>query len=269
MIAVFFTFALSGPLPPKEMGVILGVAVLTGRRAQPPAAAAGAAPADGAPRLVPAPLGPTGPSRRRASDDCLRRLTRAMSYTATSPRPIDGTLRHEVDVNGRHTTATDEPAPPRRHRHRPDAARAARRDTRIMRVPRCSSSTPNPGTSISATCASTSTTTPTRPQDESRSRSTSPTISPTIRSSGSRSSTNLPRAPRARSRLHVQRTTRNDPGHGDSPARTGARTKAVVPSPGRTRSDLGAFERPICPAQRLGLVEAGVPVGRYPWEPRL
>jgi RND superfamily putative drug exporter len=28
MIAVFFTFALSGPLPPKEMGVILGVSVL-------------------------------------------------------------------------------------------------------------------------------------------------------------------------------------------------------------------------------------------------
>ena len=28
MIAVFFTFALSGPLPPKEMGLILGVAVL-------------------------------------------------------------------------------------------------------------------------------------------------------------------------------------------------------------------------------------------------
>jgi RND superfamily putative drug exporter len=25
---VFFTFALSGPLPPKEMGIILGVAVL-------------------------------------------------------------------------------------------------------------------------------------------------------------------------------------------------------------------------------------------------
>ena len=25
---VFFTFALSGPLPPKEMGVILGIAVL-------------------------------------------------------------------------------------------------------------------------------------------------------------------------------------------------------------------------------------------------
>ena len=28
MVAVFFTFALSGPLPPKEMGVILGAAVL-------------------------------------------------------------------------------------------------------------------------------------------------------------------------------------------------------------------------------------------------
>ena len=27
MVAVFFTFALSGPLPPKEMGVILGIAV--------------------------------------------------------------------------------------------------------------------------------------------------------------------------------------------------------------------------------------------------
>jgi len=25
---VFFTFALSGPLPPKEMGIVLGVAVL-------------------------------------------------------------------------------------------------------------------------------------------------------------------------------------------------------------------------------------------------
>jgi RND superfamily putative drug exporter len=28
MAAVFFAFALSGPLPPKEMGIILGVAVL-------------------------------------------------------------------------------------------------------------------------------------------------------------------------------------------------------------------------------------------------
>ena len=46
MVAVFFTFALSGPLPPKEMGVILGVAVLLDRRARPaPARPAGAAPA--------------------------------------------------------------------------------------------------------------------------------------------------------------------------------------------------------------------------------
>jgi RND superfamily putative drug exporter len=28
MVAVFFTFAISGPIPPKEMGIILGVAVL-------------------------------------------------------------------------------------------------------------------------------------------------------------------------------------------------------------------------------------------------
>jgi putative drug exporter of the RND superfamily len=28
MVAVFFTFALSGPLPPKEMGIVLGLAVL-------------------------------------------------------------------------------------------------------------------------------------------------------------------------------------------------------------------------------------------------
>jgi RND superfamily putative drug exporter len=28
MVAVFLTFALSGPLPPREMGLILGVAVL-------------------------------------------------------------------------------------------------------------------------------------------------------------------------------------------------------------------------------------------------
>jgi hypothetical protein len=28
MVAEFFTFALSGPLPPKEMGIIVGIAVL-------------------------------------------------------------------------------------------------------------------------------------------------------------------------------------------------------------------------------------------------
>ena len=32
-----------------------------------------------------------------------------MSFTA-SARSIDGTLRHEVDVNSRHTIITDEPA---------------------------------------------------------------------------------------------------------------------------------------------------------------
>ena len=32
-----------------------------------------------------------------------------MTMTATA-RPIDGTLRHEIDVNGRHTITTDEPA---------------------------------------------------------------------------------------------------------------------------------------------------------------
>jgi putative redox protein len=31
-----------------------------------------------------------------------------MGMTATA-RPIDGTLRHEIDVNGRHTIITDEP----------------------------------------------------------------------------------------------------------------------------------------------------------------
>lgn len=32
-----------------------------------------------------------------------------MAYTATA-QPIGGTLRHEIDVNGRHTITTDEPA---------------------------------------------------------------------------------------------------------------------------------------------------------------
>ena len=32
-----------------------------------------------------------------------------MSFTA-SAQSVDGTLRHEIDVNGRHTIATDEPA---------------------------------------------------------------------------------------------------------------------------------------------------------------
>ena len=32
-----------------------------------------------------------------------------MSYTATA-QPINGTLRHQINVNGRHTIITDEPA---------------------------------------------------------------------------------------------------------------------------------------------------------------
>src|SRR5664279_3048505 len=37
------------------------------------------------------------------------RKNETMTYTATA-QPIDGTLRHEIDVNGRHTIVTDEPA---------------------------------------------------------------------------------------------------------------------------------------------------------------
>ena len=37
------------------------------------------------------------------------RKNETMSYTATA-QPIDGSLRHEIDVNGRHTIITDEPA---------------------------------------------------------------------------------------------------------------------------------------------------------------
>ncbi len=51
MVAVFFTFALSGPIPPKEMGVILGVAVLLDAMLIRLVADAGAAPHDGAPCL--------------------------------------------------------------------------------------------------------------------------------------------------------------------------------------------------------------------------
>ena len=43
MVAVFFTFALSGPLPPKEMGIILGIAVLLDAALDPAAAPPGAA----------------------------------------------------------------------------------------------------------------------------------------------------------------------------------------------------------------------------------
>ncbi len=61
------------------------------------------------------------------------RTEHTMSFTA-SARSIDGTLRHEVDVNGRHTIITDEPEQPRRHRHRPRAARAAARHARLLHL---------------------------------------------------------------------------------------------------------------------------------------
>ena len=78
MVAVFFTFALSGPLPPKEMGIILGIAVLLdamlvrlragadlAARVRPPrlGAAAVARPA--------APGRPLRPRRLTAERDCV------------------------------------------------------------------------------------------------------------------------------------------------------------------------------------------------------
>ena len=64
MVAVFFTFALSGPLPPKEMGVILGHRRAPGRAARAAAARAGDAAAARPPGLVPAALGAPGPAGR-------------------------------------------------------------------------------------------------------------------------------------------------------------------------------------------------------------
>jgi organic hydroperoxide reductase OsmC/OhrA len=109
-----------------------------------------------------------------------------MSYTATA-QPIDGTLRHEIDVNGRHTIVTDEPA------------RLGGSDT-----------APTPYELLAATLAACVSTMlvlyarardldlrdlrvdvdyeSDRPRDGSRSPSTSPSISPRIRSSASRES---------------------------------------------------------------------------------
>ncbi len=64
MVAVFFTFALSGPLPPKEMGIILGVAVLLDAALIRLLAAPRAAAPDGRPRVVPARVGAADPARR-------------------------------------------------------------------------------------------------------------------------------------------------------------------------------------------------------------
>ena len=68
MVAVFFTFALSGPLPPKEMGIILGVAVLLDAALDPAPTGAGAAAADGPLGVVPARAGRTASSPTSPSD---------------------------------------------------------------------------------------------------------------------------------------------------------------------------------------------------------
>ena len=64
MVAVFFTFALSGPLPPKEMGIILGVAVLLDAALVRLLLLPGPAAAHGRPRLVPAQVDAPRPARR-------------------------------------------------------------------------------------------------------------------------------------------------------------------------------------------------------------
>ena len=131
MVAVFFTFALSGPLPPKEMGIILGVAVLLDAALDPAAPAAGAAAPDGEVGVVPAALGAPRPPRRHLRTRMTKGPT--MSFTA-SAHSIDGTLRHEIDVNGRHTITTDEPESLGGTDAGARAARAARR----RRSPRAS-----------------------------------------------------------------------------------------------------------------------------------
>ncbi len=52
-----------------------------------------------------------GTSNRTTVDNCkdVCLYTAAMSIMTASARPVDGTLRHEIDVNGRHTLITDEP----------------------------------------------------------------------------------------------------------------------------------------------------------------
>ena len=64
MVAVFFTFALSGPLPPKEMGIILGVAVLLDAALIRLLLLPVLLRLMGASRLVSAPLGAARPARR-------------------------------------------------------------------------------------------------------------------------------------------------------------------------------------------------------------
>ena len=71
MVAVFFTFALSGPLPPKEMGIVLGRRRPAGRVPGPSGAAPGPAPPHRPGRVVDARAGSPGscpPSASRTTD---------------------------------------------------------------------------------------------------------------------------------------------------------------------------------------------------------
>ena len=65
-----------------------------------------------------------------------------MSFTA-SARPVNGSLRHEIDVNGRHTIVTDEPeglggtdTGPAPHELLPAMVMVARRPVRGCPLPR-------------------------------------------------------------------------------------------------------------------------------------
>ena len=87
MVAVFFTFALSGPLPPKEMGVILGVAVLLDallvRLLLVPGAPAARRPLGlVAPRVAP-PGAPRGPVRPLMTDATITTTEVPMSAGGT------------------------------------------------------------------------------------------------------------------------------------------------------------------------------------------
>ena len=64
MVAVFLTFALSGPLPPKEMGIILGVAVLLDAALVRLLLLPVLLRLMGRARLVPPALGPADPPQR-------------------------------------------------------------------------------------------------------------------------------------------------------------------------------------------------------------
>ena len=99
MVAVFFTFALSGPLPPKEMGIILGVAVLLDallvRLLLMPVALRLAGPR----RLVAAALARPRPSRGPLRP--LKRTVGRRRRPATTPPEANGMMRGFVGAASR------------------------------------------------------------------------------------------------------------------------------------------------------------------------